>query len=122
MSQTLYLIDDQPDQLHLLEVYANKCGFQSKKFTRAQDCLEALARGEKPDGIITDLYMPEMNGKELAEYISGSEYSYLPVLMVTSEADGGKLNAVRQAGVCALFDKTIDPNSLRNTLTSALGH
>lgn len=98
------------------------CGIdQVLEAENGKQAIEVLS-AERVDFVVTDYNMPEMNGKELAEYISNSKYSYLPVLMVTSEEDGGKLNAVRQAGVCALFDKTIDPNSLHNTLTSALGH
>jgi two-component system chemotaxis response regulator CheY len=79
-----------------------------------------LLHQEHIDFIITDYNMPEMNGQELAEYLSKSEFSYLPVLMVTSEADNSRLSAVRQAGVCALFDKTIDPASLKNALNNVL--
>jgi len=64
--------------------------------------------------------MPHMNGEELANYLINSEYSYLPILMVTSEQDSSRLSAVRQAGVCALFDKTIGPASLKDALRVAL--
>ena len=64
--------------------------------------------------------MPHMNGEELANYLRQSEYSYLPILMVTSEQDSSRLSAVRQAGVCALFDKTIVPASLKDALRAAL--
>lgn len=117
----LVVDDSRTARRHMQKLLAS-CGIdQVLEAENGKQAIEVLS-AERVDFVVTDYNMPEMNGKELAEYISNSEYSYLPVLMVTSEEDGGKLNAVRQAGVCALFDKTIDPNSLHNTLTSALGH
>jgi len=117
----LVVDDSRTARRHMQKLLAS-CGIdQVLEAENGKQAIDVLST-ERVDFVVTDYNMPEMNGRELAEYISNSEYSYLPVLMVTSEEDGGKLNAVRQAGVCALFDKTIDPNSLHNTLTSALGH
>lgn len=128
------LADIDIDSLHCLVVDDSKvarrhmrkllqsCGIdQVSEAENGKEAINMLA-SMSVDFIITDYNMPEMNGQELVEYLAQSEYSYLPVLMVTSENDGGKLSAVRQAGVCALFDKTIDPASLRATLSNALSH
>lgn len=117
----LIVDDSKTARRHMTKLLAS-CGID--QVVEAENGKEAIDKlsSETVDFVVTDYNMPEMDGRELAEYIASSEFSYLPVLMVTSEADGGKLSAVRQAGVCALFDKTIDPNSLHNTLTQALGH
>lgn len=128
------LADIDIDSLHCLVVDDSKvarrhmrkllqsCGIdQVSEAENGKEAINMLA-SMSVDFIITDYNMPEMNGQELVEYLAQSEYSYLPVLMVTSENDGGKLSAVRQAGGCALFDKTIDPASLRATLSNALSH
>lgn len=115
------VVDDSLTARRHMQKLLASCGVdQILEAENGKQAIEVLST-ERVDFVVTDYNMPEMNGKELAEYISSSEFSYLPVLMVTSEADGGKLNAVKQAGVCALFDKTIDPSSLHNTLASALG-
>ncbi len=82
----------------------------------AIDCLA----NNSIDFIVSDYNMPEMNGEELLNYLKGSEYSYIPVIMVTSESETSRLSAIRQAGVCALFDKTIDSSSLKHILQSTL--
>ena len=116
------IVDDSRTARRHMTKLLSSCGIdQVVEAENGKDAINKLA-SESVDFVVTDYNMPEMDGRELAEYIAGSEFSYLPVLMVTSEEDGGKLSAVRQAGVCALFDKTIDPNSLHNTLTRALGH
>jgi len=115
----LVVDDSRTARRHMIKLLAS-CGIDT--------CIEAenghqaieMLRSESVDFIITDYNMPEMNGQELTEYLKNSEFSYLPVLMVTSEEDESRLSAVRQAGVCALFDKTIDPSSLKSTLSRAL--
>lgn len=79
-----------------------------------------LLQDNRIDFIVSDYNMPEMNGEELLSYLKTSEYSHIPVIMVTSEAHSSRLSAIKQAGVCALFDKTIDPSSLKHILQSTL--
>ena len=115
----LIVDDSKTARRHIMKLLTS-CGIdhclQAENGHQAID----LLHNEHIDFIITDYNMPEMNGQELAEYLSKSEFSYLPVLMVTSEADSSRLSAVRQAGVCALFDKTIDPASLKSALNNVL--
>jgi two-component system chemotaxis response regulator CheY len=115
----LIVDDSKTARRHIMKLLTS-CGIdhclQAENGHQAIDLLHQ----EHIDFIITDYNMPEMNGQELAEYLSKSEFSYLPVLMVTSEANNSRLSAVRQAGVCALFDKTIDPASLKNALNNVL--
>ncbi len=114
------VVDDSRTARRHIGKLLSACGID--QYLQAENGREAIEvlKNETVDFIITDYNMPEMNGQELAEYLQNSEFSYLPVLMVTSEADSSRLSAVRQAGVCALFDKTIDPLSLKSTLTNAL--
>ncbi len=114
------IVDDSKTARRHITKLLSACGIDN--------CLQAengrvaidILHQESVDFIITDYNMPEMNGQELAEYLSNSEFSYLPVLMVTSESNSCRLSAMRQAGVCALFDKTIDPASLKATLSNML--
>ena len=114
------VVDDSSTARRHISKLLMACGVESLvEADNGKSAIEML-RNEPVDFIITDYNMPEMNGQELAEYLHGSEFSHLPVLMVTSESNDARLSAIRQAGVCALFDKTIDPASLKNTLTNAL--
>lgn len=97
MPQTLFLIDDQPEQLDLLAMYAKKCGFDVQKFTRAADCLEALAKNpHAPDGIITDLYMPEMDGIAFIKSCK-KQFKGIPILVLTvSDSTTEAVKAMRE--------------------------
>jgi len=73
------------------------------------------------DLIVTDLNMPEMDGKELTEFVRNEMgNTYVPILMVTSEHDEARLGNVQQAGVSAIVDKPFEPQSVREILFRVL--
>jgi len=73
------------------------------------------------DIIITDYNMPEMDGKEFAEYVrQESNQRSIPILMVTSESDESRLAMVEQVGVSAICDKPFEPNSIRELMINLL--
>ena len=74
------------------------------------------------DLIITDYYMPEMDGGELIDYIRNeSSQGGVPILMVTSASDHSRLAALDQSGVAAIFDKPFDVETLRRIVEQTLG-
>jgi two-component system, chemotaxis family, chemotaxis protein CheY len=73
------------------------------------------------DLLITDYNMPEMDGKELIEFVRKNSWqSNIPILMVSSESDGGRLAAVTQAGVSGICDKPFEPSVVRGLLEKIL--
>ena len=73
------------------------------------------------DLVITDYNMPEMDGRELTEYIRTQSWqAEVPVLMVTSEQNMGRLAAVERAGVSAVCDKPFEAGSIRRLISDAL--
>lgn len=79
MSQIL-LVDDEPQILRMLRTSLESAGYE---IATAGNGLEALQRFElsKPDLLITDLAMPEMNGLELTEAIR--EISEVPIIVLS---------------------------------------
>lgn len=69
------------------------------------------------DLIVTDYNMPEMNGKELTEYVRNeSQQSQVPILMVTSEANHDHLANIKSSGVSAICDKPFEPNEVKQLI------
>jgi two-component system, chemotaxis family, chemotaxis protein CheY len=92
-------------------------------FTEAENGIEAIAilNDKMIDLVVTDYNMPEMDGKGLIDYIRTQSWqSSVPILMVTSEQDAGRLAAVEEAGVSGICDKPFEPKTVKALLANIL--
>lgn len=93
------------------------------QFLEAGDGVEAAAVMEDSivDLVVTDYNMPEMDGKALIEHIRDKSWQKsVPVLMVTSETDQGRLAAVHNLGVVGVCDKPFEPAMVKGLLRQLL--
>lgn len=73
------------------------------------------------DLLVTDFNMPNVNGRELAEYVrTQSDQSHIPILMVSSESNEEYLKDIKKSGVNALCDKPFQPEVVRSILQQLL--
>ncbi len=92
-------------------------------FIEADNGAEAIQKldREMVDFVVTDYNMPEMDGKALIEYIRNQSWQRsVPVLMVTSESDQGRLAAVQELGVVGVCDKPFEPSMVKQLLGKML--
>ena len=84
----ILIIDDQPDAIRLLEGVLNENGtFRVFSAGNGKDGISLVAR-RRPDLIILDLRMPDMDGfAVLKELRSNPETANIPVMIVTGEID-----------------------------------
>jgi CheY-like chemotaxis protein len=90
-----------------------------KDFAEAADGVYAVAllQSGSFDLVVTDYNMPRMDGLELVTYLrQRSNQRFVPVVMVTTETDSAKLEAVRRLGVSAICDKTFPPETVRKVV------
>ena len=79
------------------------------QFMEAVDGAQAVAAAARDtfDLIVTDYNMPLMDGSALVSFLKQNPATVLiPIILVTTEEDPGKLEAVRKQGVTAICDKT----------------
>ena len=82
MAEVLVLaVDDEELSLDLLAQALEIFGYKTRTAENGRVALEML-KIEKPDIIITDIYMPEMNGIELLREIR-QNYKDIPVILIT---------------------------------------
>lgn len=100
-------------------------GMGLKRIKEAENGAMALTfiKDEAFDLVVTDYNMPEMDGRELSEFIRfNPETTHIPIIMVTSEsADSAHMANIQQTGVNALCDKPFEPNEVRTMLAALLG-
>ncbi len=99
-------------------------GMGLKLITEAVNGAEALTyiKDSEFDLVVTDYNMPEMDGRELAEYIRfNPQTAHIPIIMVTSEsADSAHMTNIQQTGVNALCDKPFESAEVRKMLAALL--
>lgn len=78
-------------------------------------------KAEKPDLILLDIRMADMDGiktlKEIRELENGAD---IPVIMLTSQGDKGSIVETQKLGICDYVLKPFDPQELRNRIEKAL--
>jgi two-component system cell cycle response regulator DivK len=81
----------------------------------------ALAIKEKPDFVIMDIQLPDINGLEATRRIRESEANgYLTIIALTSYAMVGDKEKALKAGCTGYIEKPIEPDNFLNNIESIL--
>lgn len=95
-----------------------------KKIDEAENGAMALSliKDSEYDLVVTDYNMPEMDGRELSEFVRfNPSTAHIPIIMVTSEAQNSAHMAnIQQTGVNALCDKPFEPAEVKKMLATLL--
>lgn len=109
------IVDDMRINLMILAAKAKNIGCHCEAVESGARALEILDTF-KPDIILTDLWMPEMNGDQLAENIRNlTGYRELPIFVVTAETDGD--DEFNMSVFTGMIQKPIDDNRLKEVLS-----
>jgi DNA-binding response OmpR family regulator len=81
MPQLILVVDDEPKIVRLARDYLEKNGYQVVTASDGQSAL-TTARREKPDLIILDLLLPEIDGREVCRILRRE--SDVPIIMLTA--------------------------------------
>ncbi len=84
--QRLLLVDDVPLNLKVLSGMLRKLDMECTSAASASEALEILDRDNRYDAILTDMWMPELSGGELAERLGKDpRCATIPVYVVTAD-------------------------------------
>lgn len=106
MSKTVFIVDDSATMLMSVRQSLEMAGL---KVESARDGLEAYNRlktGFKPDLIITDINMPQMNGIELIKN-ARALLRFTPILALTTESQSEKRDEAKKLGATGWLVKPI---------------
>lgn len=113
-------VDDSLSARQVLSVTLRGGGYE---VIPAADGLAALeiARETRVDLVITDLYMPRMNGIQLlGELRRLPNYRTIPVLLVSIDTRAERKLAARRAGASGWIGKPFNPDRLLDTVRRVL--
>ena len=71
----------------------------------------------RPDAVLLDLSMPDIDGLEAARMMSGSDPT-VPIILFTAVVADGLEDAARKVGICAVVPKTQSWNLLKTIETA----
>src|SRR5512138_1245401 len=86
--------------------------------------VEALSQVEKnrPDLILLDIMMPEMDGLEVARRLHNDErYKDQKIVILSALSDADTQRKAKEAGVLEYWTKPISPDELRDGMLRVLG-
>jgi two-component system phosphate regulon response regulator PhoB/two-component system alkaline phosphatase synthesis response regulator PhoP len=87
MPQLIAALDDEADLLELLRVNLIKAGFRFEGFQDAESLYRFLQK-DKPDLILLDLMLPDVDGLDVCRYLRQHEgLAGIPVIMLTARSD-----------------------------------
>jgi two-component system cell cycle response regulator DivK len=112
MSKRVLVIEDQEDNRRILRDLLGSVGFEVLEANDGIEGVAAAAR-ERPDLILMDIQMPEMDGYEATRRIKADPASAsIPVIAVTSYALSGDEDKAKAAGCDDYVTKPFSPRAL----------
>lgn len=82
---TILVVEDTPSEMELMTLYLRESGYKVLTATNGKEALEKVSQ-EKPDVVITDVVMPDMNGFELCRSLKKNpDTKNVPVIACTSK-------------------------------------
>jgi DNA-binding response OmpR family regulator len=111
------VVDDHPKLLRLIEIDLKLRGFNVITTSSGKEAL-ALVRSAKPDIMLLDIIMPELNGIDVLRELR--DFSNLPVIAF-SASPGNKEPALRM-GANDFINKPFQPDEMASKIETLLNH
>ncbi|MCS7180800.1 MAG: response regulator transcription factor [bacterium] len=84
---TVAVIEDEKDILNLISMHLKKSNFNVREFQNGKEFLVYLNK-EKPDIIILDLMLPDIDGLEICKYLKkDAKFSNIPIIILTAKGE-----------------------------------
>ena len=117
--QTILVVDDSVLNLEFVEEALQAHGYEVLRATDGLAALDAVRR-HRPDLILLDIRMPEMDGQELARRLKADPATRrIPLVALTACAMTGDREKILAAGFDAYISK---PINMQNFLTEVQRH
>jgi DNA-binding response OmpR family regulator len=111
-NKKILIVEDEADILHLVSLYLEKEGFRISTAGTGVHALK-LVKEERPDLIILDLMLPEMDGLEVCKKIRlNQDTAMIPILMLTAKAEESDTVIGLELGADDYVTKPFSPKAL----------
>ena len=108
----ILVVDDEPAWLQILLYILQKKGYEVRGESSAAAALETL-KTYKPDMIVSDVRMPDMNGFDFLDRVKRSRRtSRTPFVFISAIDDEESKNAARNLGATDYLTKPFDEDDV----------
>ncbi|MCF8085419.1 MAG: response regulator [Desulfohalobiaceae bacterium] len=124
MGKSVLIVDDSKTMRKIITKTLRQTGYEVDSITEAEDGQQGLdhLQKEKPDLILCDINMPNMDGIEFLKQLSSDgSLKNIPVLMITTEGGSDDVvQQVRDLGAAGSLGKPFTADKLQELLEGVL--
>ncbi|MCS6318885.1 MAG: response regulator [Nitrospira sp.] len=121
MAKTVLVVDDSPTMRQMVAFTLTSAGYQVVEAGNGKEAVGKVNGGAKPDLVVTDLNMPEMDGITLIKEIRKMPaLKFTPILMLTTEASDDQKKAGQAAGATGWIVKPFNPEQMMAVIKKVL--
>lgn len=112
--------DDEPDILSLVSLRLRETAYDIASAVDGRQAL-LVAREQRPDAAVIDVWMPEMDGYELTRAIrADTDLCAMPVVLLSASVRESEIHRGEEAGANDYLRKPFVPSELRGAVAAAL--
>lgn len=121
MSQFLLMAEDDPDVQLVARLALTRAGFRVEVVNNGRELLDRIQQ-ERPDVIVLDWMMPELDGPDTCAAIKGDPATAdIPVIFMTAKSQGSERTRVLSSGAAGYILKPFDALTLGDRIREILG-
>ncbi|TAJ08331.1 MAG: response regulator [Nitrospirae bacterium] len=121
MGKQILIVDDSATMRQMVSFTLTSAGFDVVEAGDGKEAVGKLNGGVKPNLVITDLNMPNMDGISLIKAVRAMpSFKFTPVLMLTTESDEGKKKEGQAAGATGWIVKPFNPEQMLKVIAKVL--
>lgn len=116
MKNKILIVDNDIDSTIIQQSIVQKLGYYTQIAINGIDAIKFIKQ-DKPDLILLDIFMPEMDGYETIKYIT--ENFDIPIIVVTA---GGNqcIKKIKDMGILFYVQKPIIPNKMQKEINKCI--
>jgi len=116
----ILVVDDEERVRDMIGFRLGLFGYEVLKAANGQEALE-IARQERPDLVLLDITMPELDGFQVCSRLKQDEATEnIPVIMLTARAEAEDVRRALESGASDYIVKPYDPAVLQEKVSRNL--
>jgi len=121
MPARILIAEDYDDNRELLRLLLAGANYEVREARNGKECLTLASTDPRPDLIMVDLSMPELDGWQVFEQLkANADTAHIPCVAVTAHADQDRVRAL-QSGFSAFVGKPFRTDELLKTVARLVG-